>query len=43
MSLSTALDQAGLEQSVLPHAASYVPRVLTLMVDRSIGYSTMRA
>ena len=33
-------EQAGSEQSMLPHAASYVPRVLTLMVDRLIGFST---
>ena len=33
-------EQAGSEQSMLPHAASYVPWVLTLMVDTSIGHST---
>ena len=33
-------EQAGSGQSMLPHAASYVPWVLTLMMDRSIGYAT---
>jgi hypothetical protein len=35
-------EQAGSEQSMLRHAASYVRWVLTLMVDRSIGYFTYR-